>query len=233
MSLHDLVAAVDDREKRVTVYAPTLSSGLTKRFESRDVEVVHRLVAPEDAVPTVTVSEGDRCLGYAELTALDGPEVDTTPGHATFADDRYRDLLTLLSDTTARSFDRTHLLATSHEFEDRAWRVGEGRLHAGFQSLSALRAQATTYELLAGLDDLDLHVYGRPDWSPELPGATVHTDVGPEIEYTWFVAFDGGRDDRKCALVAEERDGGFYGFWTYRPETVDGVLDHLESTYCD
>jgi hypothetical protein len=233
MSLHELVAAVDDREKRVTVYAPTLSSGLTKRFESRDVEVVHRLVAPEDAVPTVTVSEGDRCLGYAELTALDGPEVDTAPGHATVTDERYRDLLTLLSDTTARSFDRDHLLATSTEFEERAWRVGEGRLHVGFQSLSALRAQATTYDLLAGLDDLDLHVYGCPDWSPELPGATLHTDVGPEIARTWFVAFDGGRDDQTCALVAEERDQGFHGFWTYRPATVRAVLDHLESTYCD
>ncbi|MFC5365791.1 DICT sensory domain-containing protein [Salinirubrum litoreum] len=232
MSLHELVAEVDDREKRVTVYAPTLSSGLTKRFESRDVEVVHRLVAPDDAVPTVTVSEGTRCLGWAELTALDGPEVDTTPGHATFADERYRDLLTLLSDTTAQSLDRDHLLATSHEFEDRAWRVGEGRLHVGFQSLSALRAQSTTYELLAELDDLDLHLYGRPDWSPELTGATVHTDVGPEIEDTWFVAFDGGDDHRKCALVAEERDEGFFGFWSYRPETVDTVLDHLESTYC-
>ena len=233
MSLHDLVAAVDDREKRVTVYASTLSSGLTKRFESRDVEVVHRLVASEDAVPTVTVSEGPRCLGYAELTALDGPEVDTAPGHATFADERYRDLLTLLSDTTTRSFDREHLLATSQEFEDRAWRVGEGRFHVGFQSLSALRSQATTYDLLAGLADLDVHVYGRPDWSPEVPGATVHGEVGPEVADTWFVAFDGGRDDRKCALVAEEREERFYGFTTYRPETVDAVLDHLESTYCD
>jgi DICT domain-containing protein len=65
-----------------------------------------------------------------------------------------------------------------------------------------------------------------------LPGAAVHTDVGPEIEDTWFVAFDGGRDDRKCALVAEERDEGFYGFWSYRPETVDAVIDHLESAYC-
>lgn len=233
MSLHELVAAVDDREKRVTVYAPTLSSGLTKRFESRDVEVVHRLVAPEDAVPTVTVTEGDRCLGYARLTALDGPEVDTSPGHATFTDEHYRDLLTLLSDTTARSFDREHLLATSSEFEERAWRVGEGRLHVGFQSLSALRAQAPTYELLADRDGLDVHLYGRPDWSPDLPGATLHTEVGPEIARTWFVAFDGGREDQTCALVAEERDAGFYGFWTYRPATVEAVLDHLESTYCD
>jgi hypothetical protein len=233
MDLRQLVTAVDDRERRVTVYAPTLSSGLTKRFASRDVEVVHRLVAPEDAEPTVTVSEGGRCLGYAELTALDGPEVDAAPGHATLADERYRDLLTLLSDTAVRSFDREHLLATSQEFEERAWRVGEGRLHVGFQTLSALRSQARTYELLAELDDLDLHLYGRPDWSPDLPGATVHTDVGPEIEYTWFVAFDGGREDRKCALVAEDRDEGFYGFWTYRPETVDAVLDHLESAYCD
>ena len=233
MSLHELVAAVDDREKRVTVYAPTLSSGLTKRFESRDVEVVHRLVAPEDAEPTVTVTEGGRCLGYAELTALDGPEIDTTPGHATFTDDRYRDLLTLLSDTSAQSFERDQLLAASQEFEDRAYRIGEGRLHAGFQSLSALRAQATTYELLAGRDDLDVHLYGRPDWSPDVPGATVHTDVGPEIADTWVVAFDGGRDDQTCALVAEERDEEFYGFWTYRPETVRAVLDHLESTYCE
>jgi hypothetical protein len=33
-------------------------------------------------------------------------------------------------------------------------------------------------------------------------------------------------------LLAEEREpGGFYGFWSYDPETVDDVIDYLTERY--
>lgn len=61
----------------------------------------------------------------------------------------------------------------------------------------------------------------------------IHPAASDEIATSWCVAFDGaGLDHEKCALLVEERTpGGFYGFWTYDPGTVDYIVDHLSSTY--
>jgi DICT domain-containing protein len=138
-----------------------------------------------------------------------------------------------MDETMFTSWSIEQMVAASREIEDRAWRVGEGSLHAGFQYLSTLRGELPVYERL-GSKNLDVHAYAAPDEDPpEHEGFTLHIERAEEIEKSWFVVFDGdGVDENKCALLAEEREPRkFYGFWTYDPDTVDWIIDHLESTY--
>lgn len=75
------------------------------------------------------------------------------------------------------------------------------------------------------------HAYPDTDL-PATEQFTLHPERTEEIERSWFVAYDGGGvPENKCALLAEERADGFYGFWTYGPDTVDYLIDHLTATY--
>jgi DICT domain-containing protein len=142
-------------------------------------------------------------------------------------------LLEHLDETMFTSWDTRQMVAASREIEDRAFRVGSGTLHAGFQYVSTLRNELPIYERL-GSTDVDVHAYAVPDEEPpDHDGFTLHLERASEIEQSWFVVFDGGDDEQAaCALLAEEREPReFYGFWTYEKSTVDWILDHLESTY--
>ncbi|WP_158056170.1 DICT sensory domain-containing protein [Halorussus halophilus] len=247
MSLADFLAEVARRRKTLTVFAPEQYERLGDHFETRNVTVEHETLPDDGSGGFVVVSENGEFVGSVggdAVRELVAPPTTfgTAPSEATQA------LLNLLADTTFVSFDKRQMLATSREIEDRAFRCGRGTLRTGFQSLSALRAQERIYELLANKEGLDVHVYGRPDWSPEIPGVTVHTDETPEIGAFWFVVFDGGRaskenetgrtselgttDEQACALLAEEGEPHtFSGFWTYDPELVGELDDYLHETY--
>jgi DICT domain-containing protein len=133
------------------------------------------------------------------------------------------------------SYDTRQMVAASREIEDRAWRLGEGSLHAGFQQLSILSDQMEVYTRLASREGLDVHAYACPD--AEVPehdtDLTIHVERSDEIAKSWFVVYDGnGVDENKCALLAEERESrAFYGFWTYDPDTVDWLIEYLEGAY--
>ena len=232
MALREFLDSAAARRKTLTVFSPDRYETLAEHFETRNVAVEHADLPDDGSGGFVVVSEGDEfvgSVGEAAIRELVGPPTafGTAPTDAT------RALLSLLADTTFVSFDKRQMLAAAREIEDRAYRRLRGTLRTGFQRLSALRHQERVYEALATETDLDVHVYGRPDWDPEVPGATVHEADDGEIGAFWFVVFDGGGDDeRACALVAEERDsGGFHGFWTYDPETVGAIDAHLEATY--
>jgi DICT domain-containing protein len=113
--------------------------------------------------------------------------------------------------------------------------MGKGALHSGFQTLSILEPQMDVYTRLAENEGLDVHAYAAPD--TDVPShdtdLTIHVERSDEIRRSWFVVYDGaGIDVNKCALLAEERDPRtFYGFWTYDPDTVDWILDYLETAY--
>jgi DICT domain-containing protein len=141
-----------------------------------------------------------------------------------------------LDETMFTSYDTERMVAASKEIEDRAWRGAAGELHAGFQTCRRFASQADVYDDIARRGRLDVHVYAHPEGSDDFeppPGPTLHLSAATEIHDTWFVAFDGGDvEEAKCALLAEERmPGSFYGFWTYDPETVDAIIDHLRATY--
>jgi Sensory domain in DIguanylate Cyclases and Two-component system len=231
MSLTELIAGVEAHETTLTVYnAEEAVTDLRERFADRNltVEVGTATGGPDRFA---VLSRGGECVSATGIEAL---LADPDAEQAGFQSDPYRPILDHLDETLFTSYDRGEMLAASREIEDRAWRVGRGELHAGFQRLSTLRPQLETYRALGKHDGLTVHTYGVPDAEIRTRGAfLVHAEESEEIATSWFVAFDGdGLDGNACALLAEERlPGEFYGFWTYDPDTVRYVIDHLSATY--
>jgi len=128
----------------------------------------------------------------------------------------------LIEETLFASLDRRQLLAASRDINDRALRVGSGGLRVGSQRLSAFESQVPVYRRLGTETDLDVHVYGRPDWSPPaIENVTYHRDDDGSFDRYWFLAFDGGGDDTQtCALVARDRTEGCTEFPSYDPDLV-------------
>jgi DICT domain-containing protein len=231
MSLTELISGVESHEITLTVYnAPDAVSDLRERFADRNI-VIETGEASTGPDRFVALDRDGRFVGAAGLDELLS---DSAKKQASFNSDSYRPILDHLDETLFTSYSRRKMLAASREIEDRAWRVGKGQLHTGFQRISTLRTQLETYSALGARDALTVHAYATPDTElPEQDGFVIHAEETEEIERSWFVAFDGaGLDANKCALLAEERaPGEFYGFWTYDPGTVEYIISHLSSTY--
>ena len=239
MALADFLDDVARRRKTLTVFAPERYQRLADHFESRNVTVEHESLPDDGSGGFVVVTEDGEFVGSVGGDAV-GELVAPQTAFGIAPSDATRALLDLLADTTFVSFDGRQMLAAAREIEDRAYRYGRGTLRTGFQSLSALRSQERVYELLAGETDLDVHVYGRPDWQPEIPGVSVHAEDAPEIGHFWFLIYENDADEQASALVAEEattRLGGtgeartFSGFWTYDAGIVAELDDYLRETY--
>jgi len=252
MSLIELIAGVEAREATLTVFNadPAAAEELREHFADRHVRVVEeRTDGGPDGYAVlsrdgefVTAATVDELLpGDETASADDGSgEGDATDGDAA-ADsgtgDRRRvgePILDHLDETMFTSYSHGDMVAASREIEDRAWRVGDGELHAGFQTLDVLTGETDTYDLLGGKERLDVHAYAANEGDPpDVKHYTVHVGETAEIRETWFVAYDGGGyDDAKCALLAEERaPGEFFGFWSYGPEAVDYIIDYLTERY--
>jgi DICT domain-containing protein len=234
MSLRELIAGVEDHEKTLTVFNadPGDVAELREYFADRNVAVQGEETPSGKPGEFVTLSAGGEVLtaaGFADLQRM----LDDEPATLGIRERPYQPILDHLDDTMFTSWSVDQMVAASREIEDRAYRVGSGTVHAGFQYLSTLRTELPVYEHL-GSTDVDVHAYAFPDTDPPANDEfTLHVERAGEIERTWFVVFDGGPDpEDRCALLAEERDGRtFYGFWTYDGDTVDWILDHLESTY--
>ena len=136
-----------------------------------------------------------------------------------------------LDDTTFSDYGQERMVVASREIEKRAWNAGSGTLHTGFQRLSLVASQRSIYRKLAG-SDLDVHVYGVPDAdSPDLDVA-VHGHDTEEMAESWFVVFEGSDGERSALLALETAERNTYrGFWTYRAEVVDRILDRLQEAY--
>ncbi|UPW00741.1 sensor protein [Halorussus gelatinilyticus] len=233
MTLRDFLDGVASSRRTVTMFAPRPCESVETYFESRNVTVEYEPIPDDGTDGFVVLSVDGEFVGSAGVAAvrhLVSPSAaDLEPG----ANEAVRAAMDLLAETTFVAFERRQLLAASREIEDRAYRVGHGTLRAGFQSARALAAQRDAYATLATETLLDVHIYGRLDWEPDVPGATVHAEAPGEIGAFWFVVFDGGDADRQaCALLAEEFEPGtFRGFWTYDPELVGEVGAYLAATY--
>lgn len=188
--------------------------------------------AGDEGGSNVTVDafyEGDIDLGDQDDVDLNEP----TTSPATYSEP----VLDHLEETLFTSYSIKQMFMASREIEDRAWRVGSGELHAGFQTVEVLTGQTETYDRLGTQSDLSIHAYAAPvsetTTIPESEGFSLHVERNDEIKQTWFVVYDGdGVDENKCALLAEERgEEEYYGFWTYDPKTVDHLQGYLESTY--
>jgi hypothetical protein len=230
MSLTELIAGVETHQKTLTVFNPDagLLDALSDHFADRNV-VVQAEETDHGPSNYVVLGDDDDFLTAAGVQSLLA-DAETQPG---FESNSYESVLDHLDETMFTSFSKGRMLAASREIEDRAWRVGSGELHSGFQTVSVLAGELDVYERLGGRDELNVHAYAYPDTDlPATEQFTLHPERTEEIERSWFVAYDGGGvPENKCALLAEERADGFYGFWTYGPDTVDYLIDHLTATY--
>ncbi|WP_254822363.1 DICT sensory domain-containing protein [Haloglomus halophilum] len=239
MSLTELISGVEDHEKRLTVFNTDEETveAVREQFRDRNLTVVGD--RSESGRPgSFVVLSSERAEGEDEfVTATSVDDVLSAPrGEGAELDSEVRHpILDHLDETMFTSYDTRQMVAASREIEDRAWRLGEGSLHAGFQQLSILSDQMEVYTRLASREDLDVHAYACPD--TEVPehdtDLTIHVERSDEIAKSWFVVYDGnGVDVNKCALLAEERESrAFYGFWTYDPDTVDWLIEYLEGAY--
>lgn len=236
MSLTELIAGVEEHEKTLQVFnAPAdRVETLREQFADRNLSVVEESTGSgEPAEFLVLADDGEFVTAAAVEDVL--ADADDAGDAESFEGRAYRPVLDHLDETMFTSYDTTQMVAASREIEDRAWRLGEGKLHAGFQKLSILKEQMDVYTRLAEKEGLDVHAYATPD--RDVPdhdtSLTIHVERSEEIADSWFVAYDGGGVDvNKSALLAEEREPReFYGFWTYDPDTVDWIIDHLERSY--
>jgi hypothetical protein len=236
MSLTELIAGVENHEKTLTVYNADEEATEALREQFRDRNLTVRAERTPSGTPArfAVLSKDEVFVTAAGLEEVLGG----APGDGTdleFEAGDYQPILDHLDETMFTSYDTGQMVAASREIEDRAWRLGKGSIHAGFQKLSILEEQLPIYDQLAEHDGLRVHAYAVPDTQmPEHnPGLTIHLERAEEIRRSWFVVYDGaGIDVNKCALLAEERESrAFYGFWTYDPDTVDWIIDHLHETY--
>lgn len=230
VSFGDVIAAAGAEPTHLRVCTDEEIGDLADRFGARNVTVEHTALPSGAGEGFVIVSRGEEFLGSVSLGAVERLAAPPPRDPGDPVDEEFGELVALLDDTVFTSLDRRRMLATSREIEDRAWRLAEGRLYAGFQSFSAMRDQVVVYERLARKADLEVHVFGEPDWEPpELPGVTLHATEDPEISRVWFVVYDGPEPFDDCALLAEEREPGrFHGFWTYDTERVGEIVAEIE-----
>lgn len=221
------------RRKQFTVYSDADGSDIEARLSTRNVTVEQRTLSPVGPPPFVVIRDDGEVVGTVGLADLDRlvtPPI-VRPDDRTGLAAGYRALLDVLEETVFSSLDRRQLLATSREIEDRARRVGAGRLHVTFQSLSAFASQLGLYRRLGRETDLDIHIHGTPDWQPPaVPNVTYHADSTGALSQFWCLAFDGGPDPTQaCVLIAREEADGYVGFWSYDEALVEDVLATLET----
>jgi DICT domain-containing protein len=239
MTLRRVIEFIKSHEKDLVLFnisaTDPLGADLRERFDTQNVRV--RTAQTASGTPEIAVlSNDDSVLTVERIATLrDAVAADPDQSRETTVGANSQDLpfFTYLKETTFTSYDRTQLLYASREIEDRARRIGTGRLHSCFQRVSIMADEQDVYADLAQRG-VDVHAYGIPDADPPDVGAGhVHAVDTDEIAQSWFVVFNGGSDEtQKSALIAhEESPNSFFGAWTYDPQLVDRVCTYLDETY--
>jgi len=237
MSLRELIADIEARTMTLTVVntPDSVVDDLREQYEDRHLTIDTRTL-PEEPEQFAILSREDAFVTAVSLDDIYRPP-ETAQSAATGVE--RSPILDHLDETLFTSYSIEEMFMASREIEDRAWRIGSGELHAGFQTLSVLDGQTDAYNQLGEHTALSVHTYAAPvSDSPVVPDHehfTLHIENDEEIQKTWFVAYDGdGVDENMCALLAEERgDREFYGFWTYDPKTVEYLIGYLKGNYGD
>lgn len=239
MTLRGVIDFVKSHEKDLLLCnvaeSDLLVSDIRQHLDTQNVCV--KTVQTASGTPQIAVlSDEDSVLAVEAISALrdalaSGTADSTAPTGLTRTE--IAPLFSHLKETTFTSYDNTELLYASREIEDRARRVGNGSLHAGFQRLSIMASQQQIYTDLARCG-VDVHAYGIPDTDPpDFGTGQVHAIDSDEIAQSWFVVFDGGSDEtQKTALIAQEAaPNSYFGAWTYDRQLVDQISLYLTQTY--
>ena len=133
----------------------------------------------------------------------------------------------------ASNKEKLLLIITSRVIERIAAEHGTGTLCASFQRLSRIddeRGTRSVYERVAG-SGVDVHVYGVGDVDPlsSLP-VTVHAGTSYPYRRSWSVAFTPPEEvdgDHVALLALEDEPNVWDGFWTFRPELVTRIEQHI------
>lgn len=224
-----------------------LDSMLRRLFADQSVAVTVGSSAVEGVDDDVAVLvEDDEVVAASPLASLErailmvNSDIYTT-GTLDLDDAELPSVLTELADVPfhLRGYPRAHkekllLIAMSRQIELRAHRADRGELHASFQRLSRIDDETGTmraYERLSD-GDVDVHVYGEPDWDPEPRlDVTAHAGYGHGYSDSWFVVFDPpadaiGPDTTPAGLLAlEEEPNVWRGVWTFRPAPVTDLAE--------
>lgn len=228
----DLMSSVREDRKQFDVYAPDDETAVANVLTAHNVDVERRSLPDGGPGPFLVVKEDGEFAGAIPFSELDGllePPLQRPPALEGVSDG-YRVLFEALDGTVFTALGRRDLLAVTREIEERAFRVGSGTLRACFQSFDRFRPQVDVYRELAGDTDLDVHVYGTPNWEvPEIAGLTYHELDGGAARRYWVLALEAEAGTVTNALVAVEREAGYDGFWTDDPERTRDAMAVLEA----
>lgn len=184
---------------------------------------------------TVLLHRGDDLLAASTVADLEAAIAIADDDIPEQGGARTTELLDAVEQTTFRATgeDKRFLIQVSHTIEMLATRTGRGRIHAGFQELSRLLDDRRARRIYDRLVDsgLDVHVYGTADTTVPEKDWTVHRADGGELTTTWFVGFTAAEAERTGALVAEEHDEGYDGFWSYRSDLAKQLDAYLLDRY--
>ena len=164
--------------------------------------------------------------GSRDLEAVDPPDVITGLDGIPFR----------VSDRARQAKAKLVLIEMSRAIEAMAWRDGGGRLDAGFQHLSRLvdeRGTERVYTRLGADTDVETCVYGASAAGSSLPPVDVRVADTRELRRSWFVVYRSSeRPDRTAALLASRSDDATWeACWTYDPDSVAPVFEHLDAAY--
>jgi hypothetical protein len=259
--LGDVLTEVESRQKTLTVFnydgSRRLTENIRQYFSLRNVEVTTGQTRPVSPSNFVLLHEDGRILAASDLSDLrEHLLADSTAayvrGEKPLDTIDYPDVLTRLDDTvfTVSGAQTLLMVKVSRYIEGLAGGRATGTLRTGFQDLDRLTDEPGTRRVYRRLTErgVDVHAYGHPG-DPATDGGTrtdrptagdsttpasvtTHAEPVPELADCWFVVYDGGdRPERAAALLAEKREDGFYGFWTFETETVERIDAYLDRAY--
>jgi hypothetical protein len=127
------------------------------------------------------------------------------------------------------------LTLVSRHVEQQAANSQTGTLKVSFQRLSRLddeRGTREVYKTLGQKADLDIHVYGFPDWNPPSEmGLTVHPVRDDEIRNTWFVVYSTDTGTDKAMLAVKDGPNTWKGYWTSNTPEIRAIDEYISQSF--
>lgn len=198
---------------------PSEATNVVVLVENGEVVATSPLKAVQNAVLFVNVDLYK--TGLSGIDKYEAPDVITELDEMVFT----------LRGFPASTKEKLLLVVMSRFIEQRALKVGDGRLDAAFQKLSRIEDEYGTRVVYNRLSEteVDVHVYGIGDSIPQQPGITVHADDGELYRRSWFVVFtpDDPNEEPAALLALETDDNTWKAMWTYDPERIERLQQHI------